>query len=197
MRTILVGLVFATSLVTACTGGDSGTGNPTGDTPLTPQAPLPLATGIYAGSYRVPTSTSLADAATFKMDSIDWTVAGGIATLHYNLPRGLVGGTLPVTLSGPVDATSTTITLTGTDGTGACVATATTITCREVFGDLGVLPISMDVVQQVAAKEYAGPVANRVNVATVFSSDPIGFAELDLTAPVVVDDGSGHGSGGL
>ena len=46
----------------------------------------------------------------------------------------------------------------------------------------------MALVERAAAAEYAGPVADRVAVATVFGQpDPIGIATLELTQPVVED----------
>jgi hypothetical protein len=81
--------------------------------------------------------------------------------------------------------------LTGAVGIGSCVAAQTTITCQEHFSNLGVLPISMAVVEAVAATEYTGPVADRARVATVFSSDPIGIVDFDLQSPVVDDHGAG------
>lgn len=204
MRTSLTAFVLSAPLLTACTSTAIGSsadpsapgGSESDDSGLVPGAELPRATGIYAGAYRVPTDPSLADAASFAMDTVDWTVAGDTVTLHYNLPAGLVGGTIPVTLSGTVPAGSTKITLAGLEGTGTCVATTTIVTCHEVFGDLGTLPVDSGVVSRIAAHDYPGPVADRLNVAAVFGSDPIGFVEIDLTRPVVDDHGPGGGSGG-
>ncbi|CAN5881507.1 hypothetical protein BH11MYX3_BH11MYX3_18870 [soil metagenome] len=154
-----------------------------------PDAALPIISGTFLGTYRVPTRPGLEKAATFPVDTVDWTVVDGIATLHYNLPRGLVGGKLGITLTGSILPGDTMMMLSGAAGTGACIATAVTITCREDFGDLGVLPISMDVVKKVAAEEYLGPVADRVTVAGVFSGDPIGFVDINVLAPTVDDHG--------
>ena len=165
---------------------------PPQDPALIPQDPLPVTTGSYRGHYTVPATPDIADAAIYPVDSVEWTVADGVATLHYNLPVGLVGGTIEVRISGPVGPGATSITLTGDTATGTCVAAGTQVTCHEEFGDLGALPISMTVVQDVAARDFAGPVASRVAVAHLFSSDPIGRVDFDLASPAVDDHGGQH-----
>jgi hypothetical protein len=191
MRIAFVGLVAL--LFTGCTATTAAP--PESQQQSEVSAPmLPVTTGSFAGHYVVPAPPDIASAATFAMPEADWTVAGGVATLHYELPVGLVGGTLPVTLSGPIAANATTVALTSSAGSGTCTASGTLVTCTEVFGELGTLPISEAVVAQVAATEYPGPVANRTAVADVFSSDPIGTISFDVAAPA--DDGGGHGSGG-
>ncbi|MBL0214345.1 MAG: hypothetical protein IPQ07_10700 [Myxococcales bacterium] len=185
----VVAIVASSLGVMGCSsdGGSPTTGG------LEPRDPLPTTTGIYAGRYRVPTDAGLANAASYLVDTVDWTVVGDVVTLHYDLPDGLVGGKLPITLSGSLVPGATTLTLTGPEVTGSCVATPTSITCHEIFGDLGPLPISMAIVEQVAARDYPGPVADRVAVAVVFGSDPIGFVDIDLQAPVIDDHGGGGG----
>ncbi len=160
-----------------------------------PEAPLPQASGIYSGQYRVPASGALAQAAQFTVDSVDWSVVGSAITLHYNLPVGLVGGHVPITLTGQLDSGSKQLMLAGDHGIGLCVATAFKVVCQEAFSGLGSLPISQTIVEKTAAKDYVGPIAERVAVATVFASDPIGTIDIDLTKPVV-DDRGGDGSGG-
>jgi len=154
-----------------------------------PQDPLPQVTGSFAGQYRVPTAAELANAAVFGIDTVDWTISGGVVTLHYNLPTGLVGGHVSISLTGPLDPGSTQVALAGANGRGVCVATATRVTCQEAFVGLGMLPISSTIVEKAAAMDYAGPVADRIAVAGVFSSDPIGSIEIDLTKPVIDDHG--------
>lgn len=162
--------------------------------------PLPSATGSYAGRYTVPTGTELAAAADFAVAEVDWLVTGNTVTLEYGLPVGLVGGSVRVSLAGQLGAPGDPLTLVGAAGTGTCTSTsATAISCREQLTGLGTLPISMDVVRQTAAVDYAGPIADRVAVATLFGSDPIGFVDIDLGTPVPFgsDDhggGGGHGS---
>ncbi len=187
MRNTLLGLLV-TSLAACASNAAPAPQLP----PLQPTDPVPETTGNYAGHYLVPASSDLAAAATFTVDTVSWTVTGGVATLHYNLPIGLIGGRLAVDLSGPIAAGATQIELTGVNATGTCVAAGTAITCHEVFGDLGVLPISMPVVQTTAAKEFAGPASQRVAIANLFSSDPIGVVDFDLSAPVVDDHGGGN-----
>jgi hypothetical protein len=156
--------------------------------------PVPMTTGSFRGHYVVPAPASIADAATFVVSEVDWTVTAGTATLHYDLPVGLVGGEISVTFSGPIAANATTVRLTGTSGSGSCTASGTVIRCSENFGDLGPLPINQAIVEQTAATDYSGPVANRVAVANIFSSDPIGTVDLDTS--LVSDDDHGGGGGG-
>ncbi len=192
--------LFASALLTVAVGCvTDGTTSPpvvVNDPPLVAGAPLPRTSGTYVSRYRVPVESELVAAADFAVDHAEWTVAGDAVSLHYNLPVGLVGGVLDLTLTGTLAADATTVELAGPPGVGTCVATAIAVTCREVFSDLGTLPISMARVQQTAATDYAGPVADRMRVAVVFGSDPIGIVELDLQAPVVEDNGGGGGGGG-
>ena len=188
MNTSLLTLIVCSSLAVGCV--TDGASAPVG---VTPGTPVPATTGVYLGTYRVPTSPDLAEAATYPVGHVHWTVANGIATLHYELPLGLVGGKLSVTLAGVYEAGATTVTLAGEQGTGACVAQADVITCREEFANLGILPISMAVVEQIAALEYAGPVTNRIELANLFGSDPIGIVDFDLRSPVIDDNGGGGG----
>jgi hypothetical protein len=156
---------------------------------------VPTGTGSFQGQYVVPVPTNLTAAATFAMTEVNWTVTAGAVTLHYDLPTGLVGGDVPVTLTGSMAAGATTVHLTGTVGAGICTASGTVVSCSEVFGDLGALPISMTVVQQTAQTDNQ-PVSNRVAVAQIFPSDPIGTVSFDITKPSPDDHGGGHGGGG-
>ena len=67
-----------------------------------PGSTIPRTTGEFRGHYAVPVPPDLADASSFAMSDVDWTVSGSTATLHYDLPVGLVGGALSITLSGPL-----------------------------------------------------------------------------------------------
>lgn len=158
-------------------------------------SPTTLTTsGKFVGTYVVPTSTDLAYAAIFSVPEVDWSISGGgKATLHYDLPVGLVGGSLSVQLTGPISSTSTTVQLTSSNGTGTCTASGTVISCGEAFTNLGTLPISMDVVEQTAIATFSGPVSDRVAVADIFSSDPIGTVSFDVTQ--LSSDGGGGGGG--
>ena len=174
------------------------------DTSVSPESPqqsavttqtIPTTTGRFIGTYVVPAPADLADAAIFDVPEVRWTVSSGIATLHYDLPVGLVGGPLSVTLSGPITSGATTVQLTSTTGTGSCTASGTVVACGEAFTNLGTLPISMAVVQQTATTSFAGPVASRVAIAQIFSSDPIGTVSFDVSRPSA-DGGGGGGDGG-
>jgi hypothetical protein len=156
---------------------------------------VPTNTGSFQGQYVVPVPANLAAAATFAMTEVDWTVAGTAVTLHYDLPTGLVGGDVPITLTGTMAAGASTIQLTGAVGAGSCTASGTVVSCSETFGDLGALPISMTLVQQTAQTDNQ-PVSNRVAVAQIFPSDPIGTVSFDIARPSPDDHGGGHGGGG-
>ncbi len=162
---------------------------PAGPLDLVPDSPIPSTSGSYVSRYRVPVAVELEAAAEFTVDHVDWTVLGDLVTLHYDLPIGLVGGLLDVTFTGTLSRDATTLELSGGQGVGTCVATATTLTCREHFANLGALPIDPAIVEQTALVEYAGPAVDRMLVASGFASEPIGFVELDLTAPVIDDHG--------
>lgn len=155
---------------------------------------IPTTSGSFIGHYVVPTSPDLAAAANFSAPEVDWTVSAGTATLHYELPVGLVGGTLPVTLSGPIPSGATSVSLSSASGTGTCTASGTIISCSEAFSNLGTLPINMTVVQQTAVTDGVS-VADRTAVANLFPSDPIGTVSLDLSKPAA-DDGGHHGGDG-
>jgi hypothetical protein len=143
--------------------------------------PLPIISGTFRGHYVVPVPPNLVAAATYAVDEVEWSVESGIATLSYYLPVGLVGGSLEVEFSGSLTPSATSVALRSADGgTATCTALGTTVTCHEIFGDLGALPISMKVVTETSAQEYAGPVEDRVAVADVFSSDPIGFVDFNV-----------------
>lgn len=156
---------------------------------------VPTTNGKFVGHYTVPSSSDLAAAAKFAVPEVHWTVVGTTVTLDYDLPVGLVGGPLDITLTGTIAAGATTVALSGIQGTGACTASGTVISCSETFGDLGSLPISMSVVQQDAATTFSGPAAQRVAVANLFSSDPIGTVDFDVSKPADDDGGGGHGGG--
>ncbi|NVB82895.1 MAG: hypothetical protein HOV81_31245 [Kofleriaceae bacterium] len=148
--------------------------------------PLPVTTGHYVGLYRVPTVTpDLEAAATFPIDSADWIISGDTVTLHYDLPIGLVGGDVEVTLTGTFAAGAKSVDVSGPAGTGACTRDANIVTCLETFTGLGTLPVSMEVVERAATAGYAGPTQDRIDVATVFGSDPIGVLEFDLDRPYI------------
>lgn len=158
--------------------------------------PLPTTSGKFVGHYTVPTSLDLADAALFDVPEVEWSVSSGRVKLRYDLPVGLVGGDLSVTLSGPMPAGATTVQLTSSQGSGTCTASGTVVTCNEAFTNLGTLPISEEVVEQTALLEYDGPVTDRIAVASIFSSDPIGTVDFDVAVPAADDSGGGGGGGG-
>jgi hypothetical protein len=155
---------------------------------------IPTSNGSWVGHYVVPAPSSLSTAATFNVPEVEWEFLNGVATIHYDLPVGLVGGPVSVSLSGPMSSGATVIQLTTGSGTGSCTAQGNIVTCSETFGDLGNLPMNPTVVQQTATQDSVPP-ASRMQVANLFGADPIGTVSFDLTLPAD-DDHSGHGGGG-
>jgi hypothetical protein len=145
--------------------------------------------GKFAATYEVPVPAELADAAVFPVAEVEWSVVNGVATLEYDLPLGLVGKAVKVEFQGAADAASTSASLTGPAGTADCTISPTTVVCNEQMS--GLLPMSPDyaVIEELAATEYSGPAANRIDVAKQFAGDPIGIVHVDLTKAAVDDDG--------
>jgi hypothetical protein len=156
---------------------------------------IPTTSGDFRGHYVVPVPPNLVDASSFGMPDVDWSVLNGVATLHYELPVGLIGGTLPITLSAPLPSGATSVQQSGANGSGGCTAQGTVVTCSESLANLGALPINMTVVQQTAVANNV-PVADATAVANLFPSDPIGTITFDLSAPAGDGDGGGGGGGG-
>jgi hypothetical protein len=156
---------------------------------------IPTSSGSFLGRYVVPTTADLADAANFAVPEVDWTVTAGTVTLHYDLPVGLVGGSVPITLTGTVTTGATTVSLSSTSGTGTCTASGSIVTCGESLANLGALPIDMTVVQQTAISDGIS-VTSRTAVANLFPADPIGTVSLDLSQPAIDSSGRGGGGGG-
>jgi hypothetical protein len=171
--------------------------------PATPAASsqMPTLSGTFKGGYVVPTTSNpnLASAASFAVPEVSWTVVSRGVTLHYDLPVGLVGGDVSVTLTGTLaSGTVTNLTLTSGSGTGGCTAQGNIVSCSESFNGLGAMPVSTAVVQSTATQDSVAP-ASRVAVANLFGIDPIGTVTFDISQPV--DDhgggkGGGHGHGG-
>lgn len=174
---------MTTRLILACC---LAAGCATDDASPTPPDQLPQTSGSYIGTYKVPTDPALAAAATFEVARIDWRVTGDGVHLGYDLPMGLVGGSVSVDMDGALG--TTTASLSGDRGTASCGVTGTVVTCSEHLANLGALPLSTDVVEQQAALDYAGPAADRVQVAQVFSSDPIGSVAFDIALPTADDN---------
>src|SRR4051812_39160789 len=193
MRIYLSGLVVLS--FTGCAVDTPAPSESTESFSVTSQT-IPTTTGRFIGSYTVPTSADLASAAIFDVPEVKWTISSGIVTLHYDLPVGLVGGDLSVTFSAPLGSGATNVHLTGLNGTSACTASGTVVSCGENFANLGPLPISMAIVQQDAAATFPGPVSSRVAVANFFSSDPIGTIRFDVSRPLTDGGGDGGGGGG-
>lgn len=156
---------------------------------------IPTSSGSFLGRYVVPTTPDLADAANFGVPEVDWTVTAGTVTLHYDLPVGLVGGSVSITLTGTLGAGATTVSLSSTSGTGTCTASGSIVNCGESLANLGSLPVNMTVVQQTAVTDGVS-VVSRTAVANLFPSDPIGTVSLDLSKPAIDSSGSGGGGGG-
>lgn len=145
----------------------------------------------YRATYDVPVPAELAAAATYDVARVEWSVDGGTAELRYDLPLGLVGKTVGLSFKGSVDATGTSANLTGAAGTALCTIGPSAVDCNETMA--GLLPLEPDLaaVESLAAAEYAGPAADRVEVAKRFAGDPIGVVHIDLTH-LADDDSSAH-----
>jgi len=167
----LIILAGAWSLGAGCADAPDGTS----------AQPLPLTSGSYVGRYAVPMSPALTVAGTFDVPRVDWTVNAGIARLDYDLPEGLVGGKLSIEFSGALESGETAVVLTSEHGTASCTMTGSLVSCSEQLVALGSLPLSTAVIEQRATVEYAGPVADRLAVAQVFGSDPIGIVTFDVS----------------
>lgn len=173
---------------TGCLATGSDSGSPTHRDPLLGDDAVGLASdGSFTGRYRVPVSSELDAAAEFPIERVRWKVEDGDVTLRYRLPVGLVGGRVDVKLSGTLTAGADSVELDGSMGIGSCTASETTIECHETFGDLGTLPRDIELVKRAAVQQYAGPVGDRVHVANLFGSDPIGIVTIDLDRPFIAD----------
>ena len=104
MRISLFGLVASLLAGCAISAPDEGQ-----DIAMITAQIVPRTTGDFRGHYVVPAPANLTAAAQFGMAEVEWTVSAGVATLHYDLPVGLVGGDLSVTLSGPIPSGTTTV----------------------------------------------------------------------------------------
>lgn len=141
-------------------------------TPLDAGLDLPLVSYLR-GIYYVPDRT---DVSTYSVPEVTWSLFRGQATLSYNLPRMLVGGSERVALSGPISADGTTATLTGPTATGTCTVAPSgmPVSCTERFTGI---TVDLVRVRDRALVEDPTRVDARVAVATRFSGDPIGVFE--------------------
>lgn len=137
----------------------------------------------FQGTYEVPVPPELASAATYAVPKVEWIEDGDQVELRYDLPLGLVGKTVGLSFKGTLSSGGTTASLSGSAGTAECTLTADTIVCNESMS--GLLPLEPDygVVEAHAAAEYAGPAADRLEVAKRFAGDPIGIVHIDLNRP--------------
>jgi hypothetical protein len=202
MRILLSGLVVSSLIGCATSDQEQPEPSDTHDLQVgetTQASQVPSSSGSWIGHYQVPTSASLSSAASFAVPEVKWTVVSGVATLHYDLPVGLVGGDVSVTLSGSMTSGgATTLMLTTGSGTGACTASGNIVTCSETFGNLGTLPVNPAVVTTMATQDNIAP-ASRAAVAASFGIDPIGTVTFDLSQPSGDDsggNGGGHGGSG-
>jgi len=173
--------------VTACGGtssppGAAGAGGAPSTTPSS-----------FAATYRVPVPPALSAAATFQLTEVDWRVAtDGTARLAYTLPLGLVGLEIRVDFTGQFDAATGTGHLVGTAGSADCTLATAALSCSETMN--GLLPLTPDlaVVESVASTEFAGPVQDRIDVAKLFSGDPIGVVSADVTTETEANSTGGQ-----
>lgn len=136
----------------------------------------------FQGSYEVPVPAELAAAATYPVSKVEWSVDGDSVELRYDLPVGLIGKAVRLSFEGQLAASGTSASLVGDAGTAECVISRDVVDCHEIMRGLLPLDPNYDVVEAHAASEYAGPAADRVEVAKRFAGDPIGIVHIDLTA---------------
>ncbi len=141
----------------------------------------------YAGTYEVPVPAELQAAATYDVAEIEWVNAGGVVSLEYDLPEGLVGQKIRVRFTGVAADGATSAELTGEVGTATCAIAKATVSCNETMSNLVFQP-DLTVIEALAATEYAGPAADRLDVAQRFQADPIGIVHIDLSKQVVDDN---------
>jgi hypothetical protein len=69
------------------------------------------------------------------------------------------------------------------------------VVCKEHL--TGLLPLEPDdaVIAQIARAEYPGPASQRIEVAHVFASDPIGIMRLDPRGPAGAPSPTGERGG--
>jgi len=155
----------------------------------------PIVGPAFTGTYDVPTVTpDLAAAAHFAVAEVGWEVVGTTARLAYRLPVDLVGKTVRVDFVGTIDPATGVASLTGPAGTSQCTVTPTSLTCQETMR--GLLPLQPDL--QVVANRAAASgqtIAQRVQVAQVFSTDPIGVVKADLRSPASARPAEDNGKG--
>lgn len=137
--------------------------------------------GNFHGTYSVPVPPALEAAASYDVPEVEWSVDGDEVELRYDLPRGLVGKALQLSFKGSL--AGSTAALSGSAGTADCTITSEEVVCNESMA--GLLPLTPDyaVVEELAATDYAGPAADRLDVAKRFAGDPIGIVHIDLTVP--------------
>jgi hypothetical protein len=141
----------------------------------------------FSGTYEVPTPPNLSAAARYAVEGITWSVEGQSAALDYDLPKELVGSALRVSFAGSLD-TAGSAQLMGEAGTADCTVSAAEVVCHEVMRGLLPLEPDIDVVERLAAKTYAGAAQDRIDVARLFSTDPIGIVTIDLSSGKADDD---------
>ncbi len=145
----------------------------------------PAQSGSFAATYEVPVPESLSAAATFTLENLNWKLTDdGSVRLAYNLPKDLVGKTISVELEGTLSSDSSdpqTAELSGSAGTASCTLSATAVTCHEQLSGLAPIDSDLAVVEKLASSNFSGPSEQRVSVAQLFSSEPIGIVYIDLT----------------
>jgi len=186
MRIELATTLVATAVFVS--GCDVVSSPPTSTSPVAP--PPASSESAFRGSYEVPVPANLAAAAQYPVASIHWSVTQGVGRLTYDLPLDLVGRSIGLSFEGPIDASGGTATLTGNAGRADCVIDSASVVCHETMNGLSPLSPDYGVVEKLAAADYAGPAADRVDVAQRFAGDPIGIVHVDLAAPVSNGSGS-------
>jgi hypothetical protein len=177
-------LALIALLSCACGAG----AEPAEQTPASPTGAGASVSGVFTGTYEVPVTASLSDAATFSVAEVTWGANAKSASLSYKLPRELVGKSIAIELAGPVGPAGH-ASLSGAAGDADCTFNAVSVVCHETLAGLTPLEVDLSVVQQLATDSFAGNAQDRLDVAKLFSADPIGIANVDLSSPQTAEPG--------
>lgn len=133
---------------------------------------------VMGAVYSVPVPAQLEPFASYLVEDVSLCRLSGGIELGYSLPALLVGKKTRVSFTGPFDATTGTYELSSVDGTASCELTGDAWSCLEHFSGL---EVDLEEVAEEAEGLSQQEAAARLQVAQLFSGDPIGI--LDFTLP--------------
>ena len=139
--------------------------------------PEPPHTDITGAVYSVPVPASLEPYASYPIGDVSLCRTAGGIELGYSLPALLVGKKTRVSFAGGFDPTTGTYELSSEDGTASCDPGTGSWSCLERF-----VGLEIDLTEVAAEAAALGPqeAAARLEVAQLFSGDPIGVLDFDL-----------------